>query len=104
MTIHPAFVLIFGALLVPLFKGRAKSMYVISLPVLALLAVYALPEGDYCNLNWLAGFGEMTLLRSDKLAKAFGFIFTINAALTDSVSSTTQPLQLRMHVSDLATK
>ena len=79
MTIHPAFVLIFGALLVPLFKGRAKSMYVISLPVLALLAVYALPAGDYCNLNWLAGFGEMTLLRSDKLAKAFGFIFTINA-------------------------
>ncbi len=79
MTVHPALVLILGALLVPLFKGRAKSLYVILLPLLALLAVYALPLGNFFNVSWLAGFGEMTLLRSDKLAKAFGFIFTINA-------------------------
>ena len=79
MTAHPALILLVGALLVPFFNGRAKSIYVISLPVLALLAVYSLPLGNFGQFSWLAGFGDMTLLRSDKLAKAFGFIFTINA-------------------------
>ena len=79
MTAHPALVLILGALLVPFFKGTARNVYVISLPVLALLAVYILPVGDFYNVSWLAGFDGMTMLRSDKLAKAFGFIFTINA-------------------------
>ena len=79
MTAHPALILLVGALLVPFFNGRSKSIYVISLPVLALLAVYSLPLGNFGQFSWLAGFGDMTLLRSDKLAKAFGFIFTINA-------------------------
>ena len=35
MTAHPALVLILGALLVPFFKGTARNVYVISLPVLA---------------------------------------------------------------------
>ena len=79
MTAHPALVLILGALLVPFFKGTARNVYVISLPVLALLAVYIMPVGNFYNVSWLAGFDGMTMLRSDKLAKAFGFIFTINA-------------------------
>ena len=81
MTVHPALVLILGALLVPFFKGTARNVYVISLPVLSLLAVYILPVGDFYNVSWLAGFDGMTMLRSDKLAKAFGFIFTINATV-----------------------
>ena len=75
MTVHPALVLILGALLVPFFKGTARNVYVISLPVLSLLAVYILPVGDFYNVSWLAGFDGMTMLHSDKLAKAFGFIF-----------------------------
>jgi multicomponent Na+:H+ antiporter subunit D len=76
---HPALVLILGALLVPLFKGKAKSYYMISLPVIAFLLIAALPTGDHWNCTWLAGFGDLSILRVDKLAKAFGYIFTINA-------------------------
>jgi multicomponent Na+:H+ antiporter subunit D len=79
MTVHPALVLILGALLVPFFKGTSRSIYVISLPVLSLLAVHFLPLGEFYNVSWLAGFDGMTMLHSDKLAKAFGYIFTINA-------------------------
>ena len=79
MTVHPALVLILGALLVPFFKGTSRNIYVISLPVLSLLAVHFLPLGEFYNVSWLAGFDGMTMLHSDKLAKAFGYIFTINA-------------------------
>ena len=37
MIFHPALVLILGALLVPLFKGKAKSIYVITLPIIAFI-------------------------------------------------------------------
>ncbi|NCF88082.1 MAG: Na(+)/H(+) antiporter subunit D [Verrucomicrobiaceae bacterium] len=79
MTFHPAFVLLLGALLVPLFKGKARSLYVIGLPALAFFVVAYLPIGNFWNHSWLAGFGDLTFLRVDKLSKAFGYIFTINA-------------------------
>lgn len=79
MIFHPALILILGALFVPLFRGKAKSLYVIALPVIALILVANLPSGNHWNVSWLAGFGDVTMLRVDKLAKAFGYIFTINA-------------------------
>lgn len=79
MIFHPALVLILGAILVPLIPGKAKSLYVIALPVIAFVIVALLPTGSYWNASWLAGFGDLSLLRVDKLAKAFGYIFTINA-------------------------
>lgn len=80
MTFHPAVVLLLGALFLPLFKGRARSLYVIALPVLALVAVALLPEqGNFWNHTWLAGFSDLTFLRVDKLSKAFGYLFAINA-------------------------
>jgi len=76
---HPAFVLIFGALLVPLLGGKLRSLYVIALPMVALIAVALLPKGDHMTVSWLAGFGDLTLLRVDGYSKPFGYIFTINA-------------------------
>ena len=75
----PGLVLILGALFVPLLPGKAKSLYVIALPVIAFIFVALLPSGTHWNASWLAGFGDVSLLRVDKLAKAFGYIFTLNA-------------------------
>ena len=74
----PAAILILGALLVPFFKGRAKSWYVILLPAAAFYLISKLDTGSSCQIHFF-GF-DLTLLRVDKLSKVFGYIFTLNAA------------------------
>ncbi|MEZ5323915.1 MAG: Na(+)/H(+) antiporter subunit D [Verrucomicrobiales bacterium] len=81
-VVHPGLILIVGAFLVPFLKGNLKSVYVIALPVVAFIAVAMLPMGEFFQIEFLKGFGDVTLLRADKLSKAFGFIFTINATAT----------------------
>jgi multicomponent Na+:H+ antiporter subunit D len=73
----PAALLILGALLVPLFTGRAKSYYVIALPAAAFLVVYQLAPGSSWHAHFF-GF-DLTFLRVDRLSKVFGYIFTLNA-------------------------
>jgi len=73
----PAAILILGALLVPFFKGHAKSWFVILLPAAAFYLISQLNTGDLCQVHFF-GF-DLTLLRVDKLSKVFGYIFTLNA-------------------------
>jgi len=74
----PAFLLIFGALLVPLIKGRARNVYVVLLPAAAFLLIHNLSAGSAWQVRFF-GF-DLTLLRVDKLSRVFGYIFTLNAA------------------------
>ncbi|NNE92932.1 MAG: Na(+)/H(+) antiporter subunit D [Verrucomicrobiales bacterium] len=84
----PALTLLFGALLVPLFRGHWRNVYVIALPVIAFFQIAGLPsvaEGNPAVVRatldlfpWLTD-QSLSFLRIDKLAKAFGYIFTINA-------------------------
>jgi multicomponent Na+:H+ antiporter subunit D len=75
----PGLILIVGALLVPLFPGRARNIYVIALPALAFLTIWQLPAESTLNVALFVGFDELSLLRVDNLSKAFGYIFTLNA-------------------------
>jgi multicomponent Na+:H+ antiporter subunit D len=75
--IPPSLPLILGALLVPFFKGRSRSSYVLLLPVAAFYLIHQLDVG----LSWqfrFFGF-DITLLRVDRLSKIFGYIFSLNA-------------------------
>lgn len=76
----PGLLLVAGALLVPLLPLQARRLYVIALPLLALLIVALLPEGEHWKVSVFPGFPELTLLRVDKLSKVFGLIFALNAA------------------------
>ena len=76
-SFHPAIILILGALLVPFFKGKAKSWYVILLPAAALYLITQLEAGTSWQFYFF-GF-DLTFLRVDKLSKVFGYIFTMNA-------------------------
>lgn len=83
---HPGLVLLVGALFVPLFRGHWRSGWVILLPVLALVNVASLPSpGEGAEWSgWSARVfpwmtEPLTFLRVDRLSKAFGYIFTLNA-------------------------
>ncbi|MEM8953530.1 MAG: Na(+)/H(+) antiporter subunit D [Verrucomicrobiota bacterium] len=80
--IPPGLILVFGAILVPFLPCAIRKWYVIALPILAFFQVMVLPEGEHLQRELLAGFGDVTLLRVDRLSRAFAYIFTLNAAVT----------------------
>ena len=71
----PASILILGALLVPLLRGRLRSVYLLALPVASLLYLLSLPEGQSCQFT-LFGI-ELTCVRIDRLSLLFGYLFHI---------------------------
>ena len=73
----PGLVFIFGALFIPLVKGRTRQAYILLLPVLAGLSLLNVPEGSGFIMNFL-GY-ELILSRVDKLSMVFGYVFVIMA-------------------------
>lgn len=74
-SLPPAVILIFGAMLVPVLKGRLKSVYMLLLPVAAFAAIYDMPHGNHWNITLLDH--NLILGRVDKLSLIFGYIFTL---------------------------
>ena len=89
--VHPSFFLIFGALLIPLFKGRVQQFYVVLLPALSLLTVMLMEPGVHGVVNFL-GF-ELIFGRADKLSLAFAYVFS-SAALIGAIYA--------LHVKDVS--
>jgi multicomponent Na+:H+ antiporter subunit D len=75
--LHPAILLLVGALLVPFIRGSAKNWYVIALPAAAFYIITQLEPGSSWQVHFF-GF-DLTFLRVDRLSKIFGYIFTLNA-------------------------
>ena len=69
-NLPPAFILVFGALLVPLLRGRLQSIYMLLLPVLSLVHLLLLPEGEFGQIT-LFNY-TLTLVRIDKLSMVWG--------------------------------
>ena len=64
-----------GALLIPLLSGRLKSAYMVLLPVIALVTLFKLSDGDYWTYSFLDY--QLTLGRIDGLSRVFGYIFAL---------------------------
>ena len=71
----PALIFIAAAFLIPFFKGRLKSVYLLGVPALVFLDLLCMPEGKY----WIVPFlnYELVLGRVDKLSMAFGTVFVL---------------------------
>ncbi len=78
-TLNPALILIVGALLVPLLRGRARSLYMLALPLAGLVQLVLLPSGEYGH--WQVFEYTLTTLRIDGLSFVFGLIFFVAAFL-----------------------
>ena len=75
MRIPPALLLILGALLIPLFKGKIKSGFMLIIPVAAFLTLWSLPNGSYWTFSLLDY--DLVLGRLDSLSRVFGYIFCL---------------------------
>ena len=73
--IPPALIFILSAMLVPLFKGRARSALLLIVPVVGFINLLMIPEGSHIVVPFLDF--ELTLLKVDRLSLIFGYIFNI---------------------------
>src|SRR5688572_17807413 len=74
-----ALILLAGALAVPLFRGTARSVLLLLLPVAAFVHVLSLPHGEYGRFL-LAGH-ELVAMRVDRLSLLFSYVFLLAALL-----------------------
>ncbi len=76
----PALIFMLGGLLIPFFKGKAKSVYMLLIPVVGFINLIHIPQGAH----WAASFGDfnLVLLNVDRLNLLFGYIFHIIAFIT----------------------
>ena len=74
-SIPPAIVFILGAVFIPFIKGRAKSVYMVLLPVVSFLILVSVPEGVHWTIDFMDY--ELILGRVDKLSCVFGYIFIL---------------------------
>ena len=73
----PALIFFFGALALPFLGGKIKKAAILVVPVAAFWLITTLQPGTGWHYQ-LFGF-DLTMLRVDRLSKAFGYVFTINA-------------------------
>ncbi|MBU0752852.1 MAG: Na(+)/H(+) antiporter subunit D [Gammaproteobacteria bacterium] len=75
-----ALILIFGAALVPLFRGVVRSAYMLLLPLLAFGYLLSVPLGLHGQIELLGQ--TLVLMRVDKLSLLFGYIFLLAVLLS----------------------
>ncbi|MDH4226710.1 MAG: Na(+)/H(+) antiporter subunit D [Deltaproteobacteria bacterium] len=75
--VHPGAILIFGSLLALFMKGRVRQVYLLILPVAALISLLTLKTGQYGVFHLL--HEEIIFGRVDKLSLVFAYVFTIAA-------------------------
>ena len=76
---NPGLIMVIGGLLVPLVSGLARRVLLLALPVAGLAYIIALAPGTLVSVQFL-GY-TLELLRVDKLALVWGYIFHIAAFL-----------------------
>src|SRR5436309_3374079 len=77
--VHPGVLLIVGAWLVPLLKGRTKRIVIVLLPAAALADCLAIEPGTYGVLPFLGQ--ELVFGRADRLSLVFSYVFSLVALI-----------------------
>jgi len=74
---HPGLIFIFGALLIPVLKGKWKKTYLLLLPIVALIDLLYMGKGVFWRIPLLEY--ELVFGRVDQLSMVFGYVFVIAA-------------------------
>ncbi len=78
--LHPGFLYLLGAALIPFLKAKTRQVYVLLIPLLAVVCVLVMVlDADAAGRYWQVHFMglELTLGRVDKLSLLFALVFTI---------------------------
>lgn len=75
MLLPPGWLMILGALVVPLLRGSVRQVFMLVLPVMGLVQLLALPLGSSLTSEFM-GY-ELELMRVDELSRAFGVVFYV---------------------------
>jgi len=74
-AVPPAFIFLLGALLIPLFKGKLRQLYLLLLPIIGFIDIIQLQQGT----SWvypLLGY-DLILCKVDRLSLVVAYIFVI---------------------------
>jgi multicomponent Na+:H+ antiporter subunit D len=93
LLMHPALLLILGALLLPFLRGGARTGAILALPAMALAALWSLPDGRIWETAWLDY--TLTPLAVDPLSRLFATIFLL-MALGGGLFALRQPSRLEL--------
>src|SRR4030067_3456423 len=78
---HPGLIYLFGALLIPLFRGRLKKAYLLLLPILAFVNLLLISKGAFLSegKTWILPFlgYDLILGRIDRLSMVFAYVFVV---------------------------
>src|SRR5215813_1472690 len=77
--VHPGLLLIAGAWLLPLLRGRAKRAAMLVLPAAALIDCLLMKPGSYGVTNFLGQ--ELVFGRVDRLSLVFAYVFSLMSVL-----------------------
>jgi multicomponent Na+:H+ antiporter subunit D len=77
--VHPGLLLIAGAWLLPLFKGRSKRAFMVALPAAALINCLLLTPGTYGAVRFVGH--DLVFGRVDQLSLVFSYVFAFIALL-----------------------
>ncbi len=76
-SMHPSLIFLAGALLLWVLPLLGRKFVILLVPAIAFLVITQMAPGTFYGYE-LFGY-DLHLLRIDKLSKAFGYVFTINA-------------------------
>ncbi len=74
-SLPPGLLLMLAGALLPFLRGAARSTVILAAPVLLLVWVWVLPQGDGLSLEWLGM--SLTPVRVDALSQLFATVFAI---------------------------
>ena len=75
INLPPGIVFIAGGLLIPMFSGRLKSIWMLLLPIIGFITLNTTPAGNHWAYQFLDY--DLILGRVDRLSLVFGYIFCI---------------------------
>ncbi len=78
--LSPALIVIVGAVVVPLLRGRQRNVYMLALPAVAFAALLWTPDGDHGTLQYMGL--ELVHSRVDAWSRIFSYIFLLAAGLS----------------------
>ncbi|MEW6080012.1 MAG: Na(+)/H(+) antiporter subunit D [Thermodesulfobacteriota bacterium] len=77
--VHPSILFILGACVIPFLRGKLQQIWLLTIPVLAVLSVYSMTQGSFWGVNFLDN--QLLFGKVDKLSTVFAWVFSIMSCI-----------------------